>query len=116
MYKFFFFLFCISCTGALRAQKKPIDHSVYGTWPEVSYVKISNDGKYVLYLTGSSKSGTTLSIQATDNSWKKEFPGVQSGIITEDSWRMIFAQGRDSIGIQELGKDNFQYIPAAGAY
>ncbi|MCL1973815.1 MAG: prolyl oligopeptidase family serine peptidase [Bacteroidetes bacterium] len=37
-------------TLSLTAQKKPLDHSVYDTWKSIGTAKMSEDGKYSLYV------------------------------------------------------------------
>ena len=43
----FFLLFC--CTWSASAQKKPLDHSVYDSWQDITNTQLTIDGKYLLY-------------------------------------------------------------------
>lgn len=43
----FFLLFC--CTWSASAQKKPLDHSVYDSWQDITNAQLTIDGKYLLY-------------------------------------------------------------------
>jgi len=106
----------IHSLSLLMAQKKPLDHTVYDKWPEISGEKISNDGKYVLYILGSRAAGPTLIVQATDNSWKREIKGVGTALITEDSRYVIFAAAKDSIGLLRPGNADVEFIKGVGAF
>lgn len=70
---------------AARAQKKPLDHSVYDGWQNIGERVISNDGRYVVYTINPQEGDGTLVIQATDNSYKKEIPRGYNATISNDN-------------------------------
>ena len=122
--------------AAATAQKKPLTHAVYDSWQTVGERAISNDGKYVAYLISPQQGDTTLVVQATDNSYKKEIPRGYNAIISEDSRHIIFKirpffkdlrdarikkkrpddMPRDSLGIMELGKDSILKVARIRSY
>src|SRR5258706_13995495 len=76
-----------------RFSKPPLDSSTFRKWPSVADPEISNDGNYILYtINNESPASSTLVIESTNNTWKKEIPGLQSysAIITEDNRLVIF--------------------------
>ncbi len=56
----------------------------------VSERSISNNGKYVAYTISPQEGDGTLVIQATDNSFKKEFARGSNAVITPDNRFVIF--------------------------
>lgn len=114
-----------------QAQKKPLDHSVYDGWQSVAERTISNNGKYVAYTVTPQEGDGTLVIQATDNSYKKEFPRGANAVITPDNRFVIFRikpafkdvrdarikkkkpddMPKDTLVIVEFGKDSMFRAP-----
>ncbi|MBO9631704.1 MAG: hypothetical protein J7578_01205, partial [Chitinophagaceae bacterium] len=114
-----------------QAQKKPLDHSVYDGWQTVSERSISNNGKYVAYTVTPQEGDGTLVIQATDKSFKKEFPRGANAVITPDNRFVIFRlkpffkdvrearikkkrpdeMPKDTLVIFEFGKDSLIRVP-----
>ena len=43
----YFLLFCCTCSAS--AQKKPLDHSVYDSWQDITNAQLTTDGNYLLY-------------------------------------------------------------------
>src|SRR6476659_7074590 len=84
---FFLFLFFASTSFA---QKKPLDHSVYDGWQSIGERAISNDGKFVVYAVNPHEGDGNLFIQATDNSFKKEFPRGYNAAISEYNQFVVF--------------------------
>jgi dienelactone hydrolase len=114
-YSLYFILFFN--TLELNAQKPPIDSSVFGKWPSVNSIIISNDGRYVLYQINNLPVGSnTLVIQSTENKWKQTFSNVDNGKITLDSKKVIFKNTGDSLCIGSLGSDEKKYISNVSAY
>ncbi len=107
------------------AQKKPLDHSVYDGWQQVSERLISNDGKWVVYTIVPQEGDNELVIQSADAAYRKSVARGYSAIITEDNRYVIFKikplykdiraarirkkkaddMPKDSLGIVELGKE-----------
>ncbi|WP_127132076.1 alpha/beta hydrolase family protein [Pseudoflavitalea rhizosphaerae] len=114
-----------------QAQKKPLDHSVYDGWQAIGERSISNNGKYVAYTISPQEGDGTLVIQATDNSFKKEFARGANPVITPDNRFVIFRQKpffkdlrearikkkkpddmpKDTLVIFEFGKDSLIRVP-----
>lgn len=114
-----------------QAQKKPLDHSVYDGWQAVAERSISNNGKYVAYTVNPQEGDGTLVIQATDKSFKKEFPRGANAVITPDNRFVIFRlkpfykdvrearirkkrpddMPKDTLVIFEFGKDSLIRVP-----
>jgi dienelactone hydrolase len=126
------FLFCVS----VRAQKRPLDHSIYDGWQGIGERAISNDGKYVVYTVNPQEGDGMLVIQAADNSYKKEIPRGYSAQLSEDSRYVIFKirpffketreakikkkkpedMPKDSLGIVVLGQDSVLKIARVKSY
>ena len=51
---FMLFTFC------LHAQKKTMNHDVYGIWKKIEQQRISNDGKWISYITLSNTEGDPM--------------------------------------------------------
>ncbi|QEC45408.1 alpha/beta hydrolase family protein [Pseudobacter ginsenosidimutans] len=114
-----------------QAQKKPLDHSVYDGWQAIGERSISNNGKYVAYTINPQEGDGTLVIQATDNSFKKEFARGANAVITPDNRFVIFRlkpffkdlrearikkkkpdeMPKDTLVIFEFGKDSIFRVP-----
>ena len=67
------------------AQKKPLDHSIYDQWQNVSNRQISNNGKWASYHVTPQEGDETLFIQRTDNSKKISIPRGTGLKFTADS-------------------------------
>lgn len=94
----------------LPAQKKPLDHSVYESWPFITDQQVSNNGLFMIYTVTSEKAGSLLTIQATDTSWRQELPRVEHAVITADSRRVICYMKGDSICIITPGQARREFI------
>ncbi|NML23329.1 S9 family peptidase [Pseudoflavitalea sp. G-6-1-2] len=121
----------VLCSTAALAQKKPLDHSVYDGWQSISERVISNNGKYVAYTITPQEGDGTLVIQATDKSFKKEFPRGANPVITPDNRFVLFRvkpffkdtrearikkkkpedMPKDTLVVFEFGKDSILRVP-----
>lgn len=130
----FFLCFCISAGS--RAQKKPLDHSVYDAWQSIGEKLISNDGKWVVYTINPQEGDNELVIQSSDDKYKKTIPRGYTALITEDSRYLVFKikpffkdiraskikkkkpaeMPGDSLAIVELGKDSVWKTPGVKTY
>ncbi|MGN6417304.1 MAG: alpha/beta hydrolase family protein [Pseudobacter sp.] len=124
-------LLAMLSTSLAMAQKKPLDHSVYDGWQSISERSVSNNGKFVAYTITPQEGDGTLVIQATDNSYKKEFPRGGNAVITPDNRFVIFRlkpffkdvrearikkkrpddMPKDTLVIFEFGKDSLFRVP-----
>ncbi|HLX91071.1 MAG TPA: hypothetical protein VKR32_05280, partial [Puia sp.] len=96
------FLFC---------QKKNLDFDAYKTWPRISQVEISNDGKFLSYVVGTPTAGQVLLVQSLDESWKMELAGAGPVNFTENSRQFVFMTSHDSMGILNLNFRTVNYVP-----
>lgn len=130
MKKAFIFYFLVFASFASGAQKKPLDHSVYDGWQSIGEKMISNDGKWVVYTICPQVGDTTLVIQSSEGSYKKEVAHSKNAVITEDNRYVIFKirplykelreawvkkkkpdeMPKDTLGIIELGKESIRKI------
>jgi dienelactone hydrolase len=76
----------------------------------VSEGHISPDGNYVLWKEDQFK------IQSSNGRWNAIIPGARSITITDDSKRLIFQAGEDSLCIWMLGSHDRQYIKGVSDY
>jgi hypothetical protein len=110
---FFAHFICI----ASLAQKPIVDTNVIGKWPAVRDGKISNNGAFVLYrIDGQPLGSSTLVIQATKGSWKKKLTGLSEASFSDDSKRVIYMQGSDSITLLTCGSEAVTYIPNVSSF
>jgi dienelactone hydrolase len=100
-------------------QKKLIEFSSAVTWPAVSNIVISNNGKFVAYQVKSDLPIPNLIIQDSGASWKIDLHGALDPIITDDSRNAIFKIANDSLGFVDLeshtlkkmgGVENFKVL------
>jgi dipeptidyl aminopeptidase/acylaminoacyl peptidase len=82
------FLLANLCLGF--SQKRDLDYSRDTKWKRVGrfeQIKISSNGKFVVYGIIDSRSSDSLVIQATDNSWKQEIANAfDPTIANNDKW------------------------------
>lgn len=95
-----------------RAQNKLIDFEAIGNWTSVSRTAIiSADGKYVAY--GINKGGKpyALRVKAVQGDWSKEYMdcSIATASFTVDSRFLVFKCGKDSVALQQLGRNGCQY-------
>jgi dienelactone hydrolase len=133
----YFLLFAavlVSITAS--AQKKPLDHTVYDGWQNISERLISHNGKYVVYTITPQEGDAQLVIQSIETQQKKEIARGYNAIITEDSRYLVFKikpafadtrqakikkkkpdeMPKDSLAIIELGKDSVIKIAKVKTY
>jgi len=110
----FIFLYAIS---PLFAQKPVIDSAAIVNWPSLgTTAAVANDGNYFQYTIDTLNRGSqTLVVQKTDNSWKREYPGVAAAFFTPDSKMMIF-QKNDTLHFLSLISKRETTIPHIKQY
>ena len=59
-------VFC--CSSSLFAQKKPLDHDVYDSWQSVSGVKMSDDGRVIVWNVNPQEGDGTLYVRTVGES------------------------------------------------
>lgn len=115
----------LSIVSIGRAQKKPLDHSVYDGWQHIGERMISKDGKWVVYTIDPQQGDNELVLQDAGGSYKRTVPRGYAAVITEDSRFVVFKikpfysdtrearikkkkaddMPKDSMGIIELGSE-----------
>ncbi|MCF6407517.1 prolyl oligopeptidase family serine peptidase [Chitinophaga filiformis] len=114
-------LFILLIKSAAFAQKLAIDTSVFNKWPSVGQAKISNDGKFVLYVMDTNDVNNSLSrhfvLQSTENNWRMIVPNIDfHSPFTGDSKKSVFIHSSDSLAILTLGTALIDYIPQISFY
>lgn len=136
-----FLSFC--CFIFSKAQKKPLDHTVYDGWQSIGEKLISHDGKWVVYTINPQEGDNELVIRSPGTNYKKTIARGYHALITEDSRFLIFKirpffkdirearikkklpagrQGKaddfpkDSLAIVELGRDSVWKTAGVKAY
>ena len=123
-------------TFSIRAQKKPLDHSVYDSWQHVGEKLISNDGQWVVYTVDPQLGDNELVVETSGGLNRKSFPRGYNAFITDDSRFLIFKikpynkdvreakiqkkkaadMPKDSLAIIELGKETIWKTPGVKSY
>ncbi|PWV55550.1 S9 family peptidase [Chitinophaga sp. S165] len=121
----FIFIFCIaklysqtstsSINNGQFSTKPTVDFSAIEHWPSLGRstfkeVEISNSGNFFVYeLMNVPVNGSTLVIEAINNSWKQEFPNAKQGHFTDDNAHYLF-NVNDSLGILSIGDKHTLYL------
>lgn len=115
-----FFVSLIFTRTSLSAQAMPIDTTAIASWPHISNVSISSDGKFVLYniVTGALNhdKNPLWVIRSVKNDWKKEISDAMDLRITEDSRRLIYRISPNILNIQLLGGSSQRQIAGVSSY
>jgi len=129
-------LFFILAGGVIRAQKKPLDPSVYDKWESIGERMLSPDGKWLVYTITPQEGDARLEIRGIGNDYSKEVPRGTEATITEDGRFVVFLikpffrdtrearirkrpadqMPKDSLGWLELGTDKLVKIPRVRSY
>jgi acetyl esterase/lipase len=89
--RLFLLLLVLLFSAALaRAQKKPLDHSVYDAWQHIGERLLSADGRWVVYTVEPQEGDGQLVVKATDGHWEQQVPRGFGATITEDGRHLIF--------------------------
>jgi len=91
------------------SQKKIIDTSDFGKWPEIVAAQISNDGKYVSYFVRN-QNLSQLHIVSTINNWEFVLNEISYCEFLSDSKKTVFRTINDSLFILTLGTSEKKYI------
>jgi len=131
-----FVLFTFLDAAAQKIAKKPLDHSVYDGWQSVENERISNDGKWALYVIKPQEGDASLVITDTKNTSKFLVSRADTARFTSDSKyvvlliRPFFKDTRqakikkkkpvefpkDTLGIVTVGKYNLEKVPAIKSF
>ncbi len=109
---------------------------MYDGWQNIGEKAISNDGKLAVYSITPQEGDGRLVVQATDGSWKKEFPRGFNATITDDGRYVIFRihpffkdtrdarikkktpdqMPKDSLGVFDIARDSLLKIPRVKSF
>ena len=123
-------------TYAQKAQKKPLDHTVYDSWKSIANERISNDGKWIVYVVKPQEGDATLIVSDSKGQTKLTIPRADTVRFTTDSKYAIclirpfykdIRQAKikkkkqsefpkDTLGIIALGKNVINKIPAIRSF
>ncbi|RYY06746.1 MAG: S9 family peptidase, partial [Sphingobacteriaceae bacterium] len=85
-----FLCFLFDAASAQTTAKKPIDHSVYDGWQNITNEHITDDGKWISYVVKPQQSDATLVISTAKNSNKFQVPRADTARFTADSKYAVF--------------------------
>jgi len=131
-------LFVFACLGASaqKVSKKPLNHTVYDGWQSIANERISNDGKWIMYVVKPQEGDASLVISTSKNINKFSVPRADTARITADSKYAVFLIRpffkdvrqakikkkkqsefpKDTLGITVLGKNIIEKIPAVRSF
>ena len=107
-------LFFLAAILGLQAQKKTMDHDVYGIWKKIDQQRLSNDGKWVSYITLSNTEGDPkLYLWNAAKGATTTFERATEGRFTEDNTYLIFKikQPLDSMKAKRRKKMKDEDLP-----
>ncbi|MES2265979.1 MAG: prolyl oligopeptidase family serine peptidase [Bacteroidota bacterium] len=122
--------------SAQKASKKPLDHNVYDGWQSITNERISNDGKWVVYVVKPQEGDANLIISDASGKNKITVPRADTVRFTPDSRYALFLIRpfykdirqakikkkkqsefpKDTLGIITLGKNAVKKIPAIRSF
>ncbi len=82
--KYIIFSTFLLSSSLLFAQKKPLDHSVYDNWKNISYSKLSPTGSYVYYVVNPQEGDTHLYLKSNTNKDILEIPRGVTPFLTKN--------------------------------
>jgi hypothetical protein len=75
---------------AQKTAKKPLDHSVYDSWQNISNQNISNDGKWIVYVVKPQQGDASMVISTAKNTGKVTVARADTARFTSDSKYAVF--------------------------
>ncbi|ASU35109.1 S9 family peptidase [Mucilaginibacter xinganensis] len=131
-----FILIVASSVSAQKLKKKPLDHSVYDKWQSIDNERISDNGKWILYVIKPQEGDAELFITDNKNSSRTHVPRADTARFTSDSRYAVMLIKpffkdirqakikkkkpiefpKDTLGIIVLGKNNIEKIPAIRSF
>jgi dipeptidyl aminopeptidase/acylaminoacyl peptidase len=90
MRKYLFLISLLFIAFTLKAQKKPLDHSVFDGWQDITGQRISDDGKWIIYVVKPQQGDANLVITNPKNSSRIQVPRADTARITGDSKYAVF--------------------------
>jgi len=117
--KWYYWMFLAVYTVPGYCQKPPLERDDLGKWPRVTYVGISNDGKYgYSMMEDASNRAYRLTIEAFSHIGRQsiEVGAKRRAAFSEDSRFLIFGGLHDSVGIVDLKAWSIKYMPGVGRF
>jgi dipeptidyl aminopeptidase/acylaminoacyl peptidase len=106
----------LTCTRGLGQSKPPITDTTYKSWYDVGRGKITNDGKYAMFVINNMPmNGETWTIAATEGNWVFTSSKYRNLKFSDDS-RCVFSMVRDTLFKHYLGSDIIEKIPRCKNY
>jgi dienelactone hydrolase len=97
--------------------KTILDTSVYGKWPSIGDVFLTNNGKYCAFIIDNKMLNfRRLVLQGTENNWCKESTIKGTFSITSNCRKVAWINGNDSLCIVSFGEDYIFYIPDVSTF
>jgi len=93
MRKLFLIIFLSAAYVSLSAQttsKKPLDHSVFDGWQSITGQRISNDGKWIMYVVKPQEGDADLVITDAKNTTKVHIPRADTARFSSDGKFAVF--------------------------
>lgn len=132
----FFCLFYLLNASAQKSDKKPLDHSVYDSWQSLENERISNDGKWILYVVKPQEGDATLIITDSRNTAPYSVQRADTARFSPDSKYAValikpffkdIRQAKikkkkpaefpkDTLALITLGKNSIEKIPAIRSF
>jgi len=101
LYSFFFLL---ASVASADESKQPLDHSDYDRWNTISLQRISNDGKWIMYVINNGKADGDSTLVIRKNAAPKQY----TARFTFDSKFAIYHIAPDPKVVEKLKKDKAQ--------
>jgi dienelactone hydrolase len=118
------------------AQKKPLDHSVYDGWENVSNQLISDNGKWIIYVVKKQEGDANMVITDPQKGYHLQVPRADTARLTSDSKFGIFLirppyavtrmarikkkpaneMPKDTLGIITLGSNTITKVPGVRSF
>jgi len=131
-----FILLIAASASAQKTGKKPLDHSVYDSWQSIDNERISNDGKWIVYVIKPQEGDASLVISDNKNGSKFTVPRADTVRLTTDSKFAVMRIKpfykdirqakikkkkpsefpKDTLGIVMLGRSSVEKIPAIRSF
>ncbi|RYU92264.1 S9 family peptidase [Mucilaginibacter terrigena] len=124
------------CAVAQKTSKKPLDQSVYDGWQSITNERVSNDGKWIVYVVKPQEGDANMVITGPAGKNKQTIPRADTVHFTPDSKYAVFLIRpfykdirrakikkkkqsefpKDTLGIIALGKHTIQKVPAIRSF
>jgi len=105
---FILILAILNICPALGQNKRPIDSTLFGTWPSLTNPIISPNGKIVSYIVRNQPIGlSTLVLKNVITGWERSIVSNKDFFwdVQLDNDLAIFRKGSDSMGVARINKD-----------